>query len=367
MNNTSASQFLILFKCISPYSKRCITRVVIAMCFLVGFCYVFHLCNQVPTKVLDLKVDTYGAEGYDMVIQTFLGKDSPVNKNLDSSYFYPFIGAKRSGVQLTISSEMIKDAAPLSRYYSKDVDEALGLLREAYPDEPAIDSLDTMVDIMWGARNYSNSFILFPKVRSRRMINRHTDDSTAFRVGKFNIGCNNYDRDGIAQLLYHNRGKTLGIKNIATYESSRFFYNSLLWALYDVSQSYVGIKLSGKIDCQKLYSDGISTGHSYDMSTPYNKIELCIDLGSPVSTSHMIPEPDILATTGIIFNDPEKIQSIIDNGLAFHVRFLQNNNFQSMKLFFLTTAISALLTYICTVIVQWISYKIRRKKERKAL
>lgn len=119
--------------------------------------------------------------------------------------------------------------------------------------------------------------------------------------------------------------------------------------LADVSQDYIKVSIDG---------DAFSRGARLE--------RLTIDFGSPVEFSMMDPAPDKTDMTRITFTDSDKIQAVIDDDLLFHVTYLQNRNIQSVKLFFLTTVLTVLLTWSITLLFALLrSWIAARKAVRK--
>ena len=146
--------------------------------------------------------------------------------------------------------------------------------------------------------------------------------------------------------------------------SKDFFYNDAIWSLNDVSQAYVHVSMEGIMRYEE------NGEKRYKRTFIDNTGSLFIDFGSPILTSSMDPEPDSKTMTGLVFNNTEKIATPSQGldkreGLTFHSKFLQNEYIQSVKMFWLTTAISALLTVLLTKIVKLIRFTLRTCKQKR--
>ncbi len=100
---------------------------------------------------------------------------------------------------------------------------------------------------------------------------------------------------------------------------------------------------------------GYTSNDIWNPATPLTEFK--IDFLGPVELLPMNPEPDIISMTGFEFTDSLKLRQIQRDGLEFHARFPQTESLQSARVFFLTVIISALFTWLCTLI-----YRIIRKR-----
>lgn len=128
-------------------------------------------------------------------------------------------------------------------------------------------------------------------------------------------------------------------------------YKSLyIWQPTDISQMYHNIK----IELNNLsYSPKDST------------ISLSFDFVGNTIFSAMNPTPDKIDMGKITFYSTEKIEQIRKYGLKFHTEFSDNKNLQTSKSFLITTILSILIAYWCTIVGKFIHIFTARRKKRK--
>lgn len=117
------------------------------------------------------------------------------------------------------------------------------------------------------------------------------------------------------------------------------------FALEDISQSYYRFEIRSKT---------------------IDTIRLEINFVGSTVFSQIVPEPDDITMNTIVYHDSEKIEQIKQHGLFFHVKFVELENRQTIRLFFLTAIMSGLFTIFIGFLVL-ASYKtlFRRKTENK--
>lgn len=109
--------------------------------------------------------------------------------------------------------------------------------------------------------------------------------------------------------------------------------------LEDISQAYVNVKL------ESFTVDSIIFNLNFIGATEF---------------SAMDPMPDKIGMSNIIFNDPVKIYKIKTNGLRFHARFIELENWQQIRVFTVTAIMSAfVLIFVVFAISAY--FKIRKK------
>jgi len=109
--------------------------------------------------------------------------------------------------------------------------------------------------------------------------------------------------------------------------------------LEDISQAYINLKLE-----------------SYTIDS----IVLNLNFIGATEFSQMDPIPDKVGMSNIIFNDPVKIYKIKANGLRFHARFIELENWQQIRVFTVTAIMSAfVLVFVVFAISAY--FKIRKK------
>lgn len=113
--------------------------------------------------------------------------------------------------------------------------------------------------------------------------------------------------------------------------------------LEDISQAYVDLKIN---------------------SFTVDSIVLCMDFVGVTDFSNMEPSPDSIGMSKIIFSDPIKIFKIRADGLKFHAKFRELENIQEIRVFTVTTVMSA-FTLALVIFVISAFLKIRNKLKRK--
>lgn len=109
--------------------------------------------------------------------------------------------------------------------------------------------------------------------------------------------------------------------------------------LEDISQAYISLKLE-----------------SYTIDS----IVINLNFVGATEFSQMDPIPDKVGMSNIIFNDPVKIYKIKANGLRFHARFIELENWQQIRVFTVTAIMSAfVLIFVVFAISSY--FKVRKK------
>ena len=114
--------------------------------------------------------------------------------------------------------------------------------------------------------------------------------------------------------------------------------------LEDISQAYVNIKLK---------------------SLTVDSILLNIDFFGATDFSEMDPKPDKITMSSVRFHDPAKIYKIRANGLKFHARFVELENFQYIRVFFVTAIMSSIFIILITFLILQYFKMSRAYKKRK--
>lgn len=137
---------------------------------------------------------------------------------------------------------------------------------------------------------------------------------------------------------------------VATVESP--LVNPKWFSKFDISQSYFDIKLR----CESVDS-----------------VVLKFDFVGATDFSEMIPKPDTIAMSSIIFSDPHKITQIKEKGLSFHAHFKEKDGTQTIRLFAITALMCVftpiLLMCLVNIIILLIAgiRKISHYKKRKVV
>lgn len=92
-----------------------------------------------------------------------------------------------------------------------------------------------------------------------------------------------------------------------------------------------------------------------------DSIVLSMDFVGSTEFSQMDPMPDKMDMSSIVFNDPIKLYKIRANGLRFHARFKELENWQEIRVFSVTAIMSA---FVVIFVVFFISSYFKLKKKR---
>lgn len=114
--------------------------------------------------------------------------------------------------------------------------------------------------------------------------------------------------------------------------------------LEDISQAYYNLRIK---------------------SETIDSIILNIDFVGAAKFSAMYPEPDLVTMSSIEFNNPEKIFLIRSNGLKFHVKFEELENFQSIRVFAVTAIMSSFILIFVVFGIQTYFLWLRTRKRNK--
>ena len=106
------------------------------------------------------------------------------------------------------------------------------------------------------------------------------------------------------------------------------------------------------------------SNYHFDLvSSSIDSINFVIDFGNVCEFSNMDPMPDIITKNSIEFTDQWKILQIKNNGLDFHVKFVELENLQGIRLFIIQAVISGLIVILITFLIIS-SYKVFRRKKK---
>lgn len=125
--------------------------------------------------------------------------------------------------------------------------------------------------------------------------------------------------------------------NVGPLSRPRWFNN------FDISQSYYDIKFDTNLDSGRISMDFVGV-------TEFSKIA---------------PEPDTITMSSIIYTNKDKIKVLKDNGLKFHAKHIELQNFQNSRVFFITAVMSALFAIFVTYVVLSVVKLSSRKKTNK--
>lgn len=354
------AQIRIILRSIPAYSKSRI-RQIIAYSILLGLLiWAFVLCNRIPSKSVSMDIHSFGPKNVSYAISLPLGQNSNLKEFPDSLFQSVFSKSGRDGISFSVNAGSIPYSADLGynelgKYKEK--------LRSHYPND-SIDVLNGLVNVDFRIENNIHRLSIDGKgTYSPREPIQKLDTEVSplgYQITELDSSGARYAFGGSLHVCY--KDTLSGIIDIPSPHSNskRFFYNDSVWSFNDVSQAYVGIKLNGHRTVFNKDNGSGGNGLFRGMKT-----RITIDFAAPVEFSNMNPEPDVVTMTGLMFNDPDKIVRLSSEGLFFHVSYLENKNFQSMKMFVLTAAITALATLIISLIYKLIRYSLHRKKREK--
>lgn len=106
--------------------------------------------------------------------------------------------------------------------------------------------------------------------------------------------------------------------------------------------------------------------HFSIISETIDSIQLRINFVGSTEFSELVPEPDEITMSSIVYSNGEKIAKIKKDGLLFHVKFTELENRQTVRMFFLTAVMSGLFTIFIGFIVLAI-YKMATRKSTSKL
>ena len=98
---------------------------------------------------------------------------------------------------------------------------------------------------------------------------------------------------------------------------------------------------------------------------PASKLILEIDFIGATDFSAMLPAPDEVSMSSVIFTDPNKIDQILHNGLKFHATFPEMQNKQTIRVFALTGVLGFILTIFFSFMINVVGYWMNLKKSSK--
>ncbi len=354
------AQIKIILRTIPTYSRSRIQQILACSLLLGLLIWVFVLCNRIPSKSVSMDIKSFGPENVSFSINIPLGQNSNLRDYPDSLFQAVYSKSGRDGIIVGATTGTIPYSADwnyneLHRYKER--------IRTQYPDD-FVDDLNGLLDVDFMIENNIHRLSLSGKKRySTQPITKIEDPQISpkvYRLFDLDSSSTAYAFKGSIHVCYKDTLSSDTAISSPHFNSKRFFYNDSVWSFNDISQAYIGIKLNGSktVFTNNGFSGG--NGHFRGMNTI-----ITIDFAAPVEFSRMNPEPDVTTMTGLVFNDPEKITRIAENGLFFHVGYLENENIQSMKMFVLTAAITALATLIISLIYKLIRFS-RHRKNRLA-
>ena len=370
------SQIHIISK-MSSYGKRSLLKIFIAGALLFVFIHLFLWANQIPQNKVNVSILAEGPEYVDMDMTLAVSnrslkgylRDSSMNKLVERSGDWGrFWGITAGSPTYSSSTHTANIGAYTTREY----------IKAHHPQQ--LNNIDSVNSCIWTYFCFESTSRLPRLTRNmqERFVNKHFQDT------------NFYVNDSLAVYIHETRNHyqyncfkghehvyfkdTLSKDVIVFYSdshSSVFNINNPVFGnvnreLKDISRSYTYIHLL----CQRrIYQkDSLQTKNLWWEELPGN-FRLTIDFGSPISLADVIPEPDEIGLTKVVYSDPEKLKHLMKGevDLLLFVKHLENENKQSMRLFWLTTIITALATWIVTVSWKWIEYASRRKRFKKRL
>ena len=304
-----------------------------------------------------MDIHSYGPENvsYDIVIP--LGQSSNLRDYPDSLFKSVYSKSGRDEISVWATTGTIPFSADSKLHQYKE------RIRAQYPGS-MIEDLNGLLDVDFKVENNIHRLSLSGKKRySKQSITKIEDSQISpkvYQIFDLDSSATAYAFKGSMHVCYKDTLSGGICITAPHFNSKRFLYNDSVWSFNDISQAYIGIKLNGSKTVYTNNGIGGGNGLFRGMDT-----KITIDFAAPVEFSSMNPEPDVTTMTGLVFKDPDKITRIAAEGLFFHVGYLENENIQSMKMFVLTAAITALATLIISLIYKLIRFS-RHRKNRLA-
>ena len=325
------------------------------------------MCNKIPFKRARIHLESFGPEKVYMEVLTVLGTDTRMN--YDTTFFDLRFNGGVGAAMVVNSNGLI----PSSELFG-EINHERDLLRLSFPNNHDVDSLNAYASMNFDLVFKNSRFGIFRDYDSGEISWKDTTirehryyegrkRKIDYKSRRFGL-TQDAVMSGEAKVLYKDSiGYSVPIlRKLPTDGLNGLFMKESIWQLCDVSQAYVGVSLDSKQtvvngpNSRSIYTSLVNNG---------NTLQLFLEFGSPVSCSNMYPEPDIRTMTRIEFNDPDKIRLIESAGLFFHVKFLQNENIQTVKLFGITTGIAIFLSLLVEKIIKFISFACGFIAERK--
>ena len=336
-----------------------------------------HL-NEIPTKIIDINLDGYGVSYVDSKLSLSLGRNTDLRARFDSTFKSGFGNSAADGISMDIEAVggtgdylLFDEVAPIR--------DTLGQFFQE--DAAKLDSLNAMIRLHMVTTDVNQRLRMFGvtseyQMNPKRIYDQDKNNIYAYLLRSKEI---TKERDSLGSKVITDQCQQIFFQDSILYVTNdksvgkqiSFLNNRSIWQASDISQSYVGVHLSGALHPKypPLGGEG-EQGFSRD-NWDHLKSTLSIDFGSPVTFSSMTPEPDSVSMTGMSFTSPEKILKITSDGIVFHVTFEQNKNLQAVKIFWVTTIIAALLGLFFDQAYKWGKYlkqkrrMEKRKKERR--
>lgn len=359
MSSSKTEIYATLIKDSSSWTiKERIIRSCVDCLFIVLLFIMLIRCHEIPFKRVDLDIETKGPQKTLIDAVAILGTDTHLRSSVDSDFIEDFRPSGGFGCQLNIhasdTTKLFARTLPM-----EDKEEIL----KYFPNDPMVDSLNSTITASFNIR-YKNSRFgwLAP---SKRTTDRVWDNESK-RQSICYVGRGGKIHSEKKHLLLRDcilEGSTkIAFKDELIYKIVPFQVNlksdESIWKFCDISQAYVGVTLNNTLFTASN-SDPKMENTEYATE---NNLSLTLDFGSPISVSEMYPEPDVVSMHSIYFNEAWKIKYIEDNNLVFHVKFVHNDNIQSVKMFWITTMIALFISLFVNNIIKIFLCKLRRKK-----
>lgn len=349
------SQIRIIYKSIPSYPRNAFWKCFWLIIALTLFSIAFHLCNDIPLRTIDINVHTTGPAKTSLSLFTYMGTYTDLNKGMKDGIWSPFHASGKTGLVFHVKTDS-------SDVLVSDIrEDIVTAFQEAYPDDGQIKGLDNLIEVSWQISSPKKGILLNVDRDGVEEVARKEQDNGNICYAKASLDNTQVgELKGSGAFAFTNSTIT-GIGDwVVEHKRTR-----AIETFSDISQSYVAIKLNGSQQSGVGKDMKLLKWNDWDFDLVKNPVELIIDFGSSISVSGMEPAPDEVTMTRVIFREPKKIKEIVTSGVVFHIQFPHLENLQSMKLFWITAVITALATWLATIIIKWIKHDYRNRRYLK--
>ena len=232
---------------------------------------------------------------------------------------------------------------PIFDEYKKIISDSL----KVFPDSCIMAFIGTKLSLPFASNSFNTGWNHGVQYIDHQYL---SDDKEHLIINSyFYFGNNTYKSSGLPETQIYGDQSMIKRSTLQKYLRLSDFYRPFVsvgsmttpsWgALEDISQAYINFKVQ---------------------SSTIDSIVFNINFIGATEFSQMDPTPDKIGMSNIIFNDPIKIYKIKANGLRFHARFIELENWQQIRVFTVTAIMSAfVLVFVIFAISGY--FKIRKK------
>ena len=353
---------------LSTYGKRSLWKIIFAGLLLWLAIYLFILANQIPYNKVHMEIITEGPQYVDMDLTLAIGNHSNKDYLRDSSMNRLIPNSGEWGRRWRVTAKQTPEEIH-SHLWDK------GLIQILEDNPQLLYKIDSVNARIFSYFSFETNSVLpyFTRKLQDRIVqknfknkNYYINDTLGIYIVDERMPYKNNSFEGTEQVFFKDSIVSNGLEFYSFSHSRNFnvnnpFYGNVNRELKDISRSYTHIRIFGT--SLKVDGETETISESFWADQLPDNFKLTIDFGCPVSVAKVQPDPDTVGLTYVVYTDPEKLKNILGKSdLLFFVKYLENENRQSMRLFWLTTIITALVTWIVTVAWKWIEYSNRRKR-----